>query len=73
MMAAEISYRDGLLYIAHVKKRKQFIYLKESVLFARFCDARRVTKGKVNPPAVVSPLRGFHRAPAMREENHLDK
>jgi len=25
-------------------------------LFARFGDARRVTKGKVNPPAVVSPL-----------------
>ena len=27
--------------------------------FARFCDARRVTKGKVKPLAVVSPLRGL--------------
>jgi len=34
-------------------------------LFARFCDARRVTKGKVKPPAVVSPpplLRGLPEA-----------
>jgi hypothetical protein len=40
-------------------------------LFARFCDARRVTKGKVKLLAVVSPpLMGLPEA-AMRKENHL--
>jgi hypothetical protein len=31
-------------------------------LFSRFCDARRVNKGKVNPPAEVSPLTSLSEA-----------